>query len=79
MDYLSWVNRNCRFASNMSPEYLQNEVALLLHHVEDCLSGLKEKDYTYTEKGLLDIKEVAERLAEYLPKASQESLKKIED
>lgn len=43
-------------------EDLLAEVILILHHVEDCMHGVKDKDMTYIEKGLKDIEEVGDRL-----------------
>ena len=55
-------------------EYLASEVVLILHHVEDVLEGLDDKDLGYAKKGLNDIKEVAERMAKKLPPASQKGV-----
>lgn len=56
---------------SLSDDVLQNEVILILHHVNDCLKGLQENDLTYVEKGLKDIEEVANRLKDTLPKKLQ--------
>lgn len=55
-------------------KYLQAEIGLILHHVEDILKGLEDKDLEYCKKGTLDIKEVAERLKDLLPKDNQEAI-----
>lgn len=65
---VSWLRANCKFASAEDDAYLATQVALLLHHVEDCLKGIDEGDLGYAKKGLNDIREVAEGLQKELPK-----------
>jgi hypothetical protein len=63
----------------ISKEYLQNEVALIVHHVEDALSGLKEKDLTYVKKSILDIGEVGERLTKKLSPRQQDAIEEVKE
>ena len=63
----------------ISKEYLQNEVALIAHHVSDALSGLKEKDYNYVKKSILDIGEVGERLSKKLSPRQQDAIEEVKE
>lgn len=64
---------------DMTSDYLQNEVILILHHVEDCLKGLSEGAHDYARRGIEDIKEVAERIKSKLPEAQQEGFSELEE
>jgi len=76
--YIPDPNGGAVFAS-LSPDDLQNEILLIMHHAEDALKGLKDGDVNYAVKGLLDIQESAERLCRQLPGEKQEGISKIVD
>ena len=58
---------------------MQAETSLILHHVQDCLEGLKEKDYNYVRKSILDIGEVGERLSKKLSPRQQDAIEEVKE
>lgn len=61
---------------NISSNDLENELLLIVHHVEDACEGLDKGDTDYTKNSLKDIKESLVRLISKLP---QNKINDIED
>jgi hypothetical protein len=58
----------------MTPEEMQDQLVLIVHHLEDAMKGIKEGDKTYTRKSLLDIAEAVTAIAESLPEEEQNDI-----
>ena len=50
----------------LTSDKLQNELILIVHHLDDVDEGLKEDDLDYVKASLRDIREVVDRLARVL-------------
>jgi hypothetical protein len=51
---------------SLTSDKLQNELILIVHHLDDVDEGLGENDLDYVKASLRDIREVVDRLARVL-------------
>jgi hypothetical protein len=58
---------------------IQNELIIISHHIEDIEEGLKARDMIYVQRGIGDIKESIQRLAEMLKPREKTEIERIAD
>jgi hypothetical protein len=51
---------------SLTSDKLQNELLLIVHHLDDADEGIKEDDLDYVKASLHDIREVVDRLSRVL-------------
>jgi hypothetical protein len=51
---------------SLTSDKLQNELILIIHHLDDAEEGIKENDLDYIKASLHDIREVVDRLSRVL-------------
>src|SRR3990172_5552972 len=62
---------------DLKNDQLQNELIIVLHHLNDIDEGLDKNDINYVKKGLNDIREALDRLKDFLNPEQIEEINRI--